>query len=186
MLCRMRRWILGGAGVVVGVLLLVVIVALRFPTVNGDTGRPPKLFHEPYTGIEFRYPATWQDVKGAHGIADFKGAHGCEIAVNGGVGATDPIATEMESLRKDMSDQPKREFSPRPAWAGSRVPDASFGMTTDRAAGVMETEWETGFQHADDQVIVSETMHEGDGGCRSDLLAFERSFRLFPADPNAK
>ncbi len=187
MLCGMRKWVLGGVAVVVVVLLAVVCLALLFPARNGDHSKPPKLFHEPYTGIEFRYPASWADVKGAHGIADFKGARGCELAVSGGIGIDKPIAEELEVLRQEIAhDEPQRSFSQRPAWAGTRAPDGSFAMTIDKGRGVRETDWETVFQHADDQVQVSETMRDGDEGCRQDLLEFERSFRLFPADPNAK
>ena len=184
-----RTWILGGAGVIVivGVLLAVWFVAARFPTLNGDTSRAPRLFHEPYNGIDFNYPATWADVKGEHGIADFKGARGCELAIFGFGTDAATLPAELEQLRRQFAqEQPLRQFSQRPAWAGASPPAAAFAMATNQGRAGRQTDWETVFPHGADNFIVSETMQEGDQGCRSDLLAFERSFRLYPRDTNAK
>ena len=187
MLCRMMRtWILSGVGVVVGMLLLVLVVALRFPARNGDTSRPPRLFHEPYNGIEFRYPATWADVKGARGIADFKGARGCEIAIGGFGSQGVTVTQDLEQLRQDIAhDEHNPQFGQRPTWAGALVPAASYSMTTDKGRGTRQTQWESVLPNPPDFIITTETMQEGDAGCLTDLHAFEQSLRLFPRDRSA-
>jgi hypothetical protein len=147
----------------------------------------PALFHQPYTGIEFRYPGMWSDVKGAHGIADFRGPKQCEVSIVGNAMQPQvPIAQTLDMVRAGMAqDQPIWRFSPRPAWAGPQAPDAGFAATLDKGSGAVVVEWDTAFQHAGDQLLVSEHMLAGDAACESDLLDFERSFRLFPADPKA-
>ena len=187
MLCRMMRiWILGGVAFVVALVALSWAITAHFGAVNGDASHPPKLFHQAYTGIEFRYPATWHDVKGAHGIADFQGARGCEIAVRGNAIPTTTVAVDLESLRQDYAhNEPDLTFGARPAWAGAQQPDGSFATAKDKGKGVREIAWETGFEHQSAHTDVTETMQEGDAACLSDLLNFERTFRLFPADTTA-
>ncbi len=181
-----RNWILGGIAVVVCVFALLAVVGWHGRPRNGDTTRPPALFHEPYNGIEFRYPATWRDTKGEHGIATYKGARDCEIMVTGSADDRTPVAENLESLRKDyMTVTPGAVFSQRPPWAGAQTPDASFAMTTGQGASA-KVDWENSYQHGNDQYTVAEMMHADDDDCRRDLLAFEQSFRLFPADPKAR
>ena len=181
-----RNWILGGAAVVVFVFALLALAGWHWRPRNGDTSRPPTLFHEPYNGIEFRYPATWRDVKGEHGIASYRGVRDCELLVTGSADDHTPVADNLETLRKEYAtDNPGAVFSPRPPWAGAQTPDASFAMTTGQGSGA-KVDWENSYQHGNDQYTVTEIMHADDDACRRDLLAFEQSFRLFPADPKAQ
>ena len=177
---------MGFTGLVVGLLLVSWAITSRSAAINGDTSHPPKLFHQAYTGIEFRYPATWHDSKGEHGIADFTGARGCEIAVRGNAIPTMSVAADLELLRQQYArDEPDRSFGQRPAWAGAQKPDGSFAMSRAKGKGVQEIEWDTGFEHEGGHTDITETMEAGDAGCLSDLLNFERTFRLFPADTTA-
>ena len=182
-----RNWIVGAVTVVVCVFALLAATAWHGRPRNGNSSRPPALFHEPYNGVEFRYPATWRDAKGARGIADFKGERDCEVIVGASADQSIPAAHALDTLRQEMiQDNPKAVFGQRPAWAGKLLPDASFAMTKGGAGGVRIVEWENSFQHPDYQIGVSEYMREGDDACRQDLTLIERDFRLFPADTHAQ
>ena len=181
-----RNWILGAFAVVVCVFAVLAVVAWHWRPRNGDTTHAPLLFHEPYNGIDFRYPATWRDVKGEHGIAAYKGARDCEIIVTGSADDHTPVVENLESLRKDYAtDTPGAVFTQRPPWAGAQTPDASFAMTTGQGSEG-KIEWENSFQHGNDQYTVGEIMRADDNACRGDLIAFEASFRFYPADPKAQ
>ena len=179
----LRNWITGKGPVLATLLWTCGLVSCSTAR-NGDTTRPAKFFHEETygTGIEFRYPATWKDVKGERDIAGFRGARGCEVNISEWEDLSkDSIAKYSADLQQFAAQlSPGSQFGQRPAWAGSQPPAASFAQTTGKGKGLHKIEWDTIFGNNDDKLTLTELMQEGDTDCVSDLVAIEKSFRLFP------
>ena len=157
----------------------LVLVACHMGTQTGI-----KQYHSTYQGIDFIYPAAWDESHEEHSAVDFRGANHCRVYISAMVPLDTVTVTQtlhdMQSSTRDMDHT--AVFSDRPAWKGSQKPDGSFQSTTTDWRGKHLVEYDTAFLQEGKPLIVVETLREGDAECKKQLAVFESQLHIYTPD----